>query len=338
MIVSVANPNIKAWFYRHDGVETGYEDFWQEHNRRPGVPFWLDLQAEPDAAFKEMMQMRLGIHPIALKSLFDDVRHPRMLEFADHFYMGFKVVVAGPGPDNAVESSGLHLTFLSLVLGPHFIITAHLEPLSLLDRTLERLKANANQVQSVGTGRLLYLLLDSLVDDYFDRLDELAEAIDDIDARATELTVKPDRQLQHDILDSKRQLLAMHQAIAPLRDALLNMRRTDGALIGEANELYLRDIFEHILQLLDTIETYREVLSNTTELIMSAASNRMNEIMTFLTVFTTFFIPLNFIAGFYGMNLIMPENRQAVTYPIVIVIMLLLILGMFLWFRRKKWL
>ena len=338
MTTAAVHPDIRAWFYRPAGVETAFDDFWRERDRRPGQPFWLDLGVEPDAAFKELMQVRLGIHPIAIRSLFDDVRHPRLLEFTDHFYMGFKVVVLEPPQNRPHDSSGLHLTFLGLVLGPNFIVTAHLEPLALLNRTYERLQSNANQVRNIGTGRLLYLLLDSLVDDYFDTLDELAETIDDIDARATELTIKPDRQLQHDILDSKRQLLAMHKAISPLRDALLNMRRTDNALVGESNELYMRDVFEHILQLLDTIETYREVLSNTTELIMSAASNRMNEIMTFLTVFTTFFIPINFVAGFYGMNLIMPENQKAVTYPIVIGVMLLFILGMYIWFRHKKWL
>lgn len=333
-----ANPACQAWFYGPAGIEAAIGDLWHERERRPDQLLWLDLGVEPEPSDLTELQERFNIHPIAVRSLFDDVRHPRMLEFTDHVYIGAKVVVVDPPEDRARDASGIHLTFLGAILSRTFIITAHREPLLLLDRTLERLLANANQVQTAGSGRLLYLILDSLVDDYFDTLDVLAEAIDDIDARATELTEKIDRHLQQDILGSKRQLLAMHKAISPLRDALLNLRRTDGGLIGEANELYLRDIFEHILQLLDTIETYREVLSNTTELIMSAASNRMNEIMTFLTVFTTFFIPINFIAGFYGMNLVMPENRLAVTYPIVIGVMLLLLLGMFIWFRRKKWL
>ncbi|MDD2534182.1 MAG: magnesium/cobalt transporter CorA [Eubacteriales bacterium] len=291
---------------------------------------WIDITESPDQHFLDILEKQLGLHEIALDNLFDNLRNPRLLEFDDHLLLGARVL-------NKLDHE-MTISNLGVVLSKDFVLTAHDEPLSILDRTLQRVKANSNQVQSKGSDRLLYLILDTLVDDYYFTLDHLSEAIDDIDDRATQLTHHLDRDLQHDILDTKRQLLAIHRAVSPLRDALLNLRRTNRALIHEASELYLRDVFEHILQLLDTVETYREILSSTTELIMTAASNRMNEIITFLTVFSTFFFPINFITSYYGMNLVMPEAKLGITYPIVIALMGVMIALMFIWFKRKKWL
>lgn len=298
----------------------------KDHN-----PFiWVDISGSPDQELLNGLEQRLGLHAIALDNLFDNLRNPRLLEFEDHLLLGTRVLTKA---DSEIEISNF-----GLVLGQGFLLTAHDEPMPWLEHVLQRIKANNNQVLSKGPDRLMHLLLDTLVDDYYEILDGLSEIIDDIDDRATELVHKTDIAVQRDILSTKRQLLAIHRAVAPLRDALLNLRRTNRVLISESSELYLRDVFEHILQLLDTVETYREILSSTTELIMSAASNRMNEIMTFLTVFTTFFIPINFITSYYGMNLIMPEARLAVTYPIMLALMAALVALMFVWFKRKKWL
>ncbi|NCA99261.1 MAG: magnesium/cobalt transporter CorA [Clostridia bacterium] len=296
----------------------------------PGQYLWLDIANTPGEEGLNRLEQLLGLHELALDNLFDTDRNPRLLEFEDHILLGARFIKEGP--------DGLEPSTIGIVLGKNFLITAHENRPEIISTILARVRANGNQVLNTGPDRLLYLVLDTLVDHYYEILDTLSEGIDAIDDRASELTQKQDLVLQHDILATKRQLLTIHRAATPLRDALLNLRRTNRTLISEANELYLRDVFEHILQLLDTVETYREILSSTTELIMTAASNRMNEIMTFLTVFTTFFIPVNFIAGFYGMNLVMPEAKLAMTYPVVIAIMAALIAFMFVWFKRKRWL
>lgn len=293
---------------------------------------WLDIGESPDQEFLNQIEKLLGLHEIALDNLFDNLRNPRLLEFQDHLLLGSRVLLP---LDNGDE---LEITNLGLVLGQGFILTAHDRPLPIIDHILDRARSNSNQVLSNGPDRFLYLVLDTLVDEYYETLDTLSESIDSIDDRATALGHKQDLQLQRDILHTKRQLLAIHRAVTPLRDALLNLRRSNRTLINESAELYLRDVFEHILQLLDTVETYREILSSTTELIMSAASNRMNEIMTFLTVFSTFFFPINFITSYYGMNLVMPEARLPMTYPFMIGLMGVMIAIMFIWFKRKKWL
>lgn len=291
---------------------------------------WLDIADVPDQQILNELEIQLGLHEIALDNLFDSLLNPRLLEFEDHLLLGTRVLYP-VGQELAIANMGI-------VIGKGFILTAHDQPLPVIRRTLERVKANASQILTKGPDRLMYLLLDTLVDEYYETLDSLSEGIDQIDDRATELPRRQDISLQRDILETKRKLLALHRAVTPLRDSLLNLRRSNRDLISESAELYLRDVFEHILQLLDTTDTYREILSSTTELIMSAASNRMNEIMTFLTVFTTFFIPINFVASFYGMNLLMPETRSALTYPVVIGLMAVLLALMFVWFKRKKWL
>ncbi len=296
----------------------------------PGQYLWLDIADTPGEEGLNRLEQLLGLHELALDNLFDTDRNPRLLEFEDHILLGARFIKEGP--------DGLVLSTIGIVLGKGFLITAHEDKPEIVTTILDRVRANSNQVLASGPDRLLYLVLDTLVDHYYEVLDTLSEGIDAIDDRASELIQRQDVVLQRDILDTKRQLLAIHRAATPLRDALLNLRRTNRFLISETAELYLRDVFEHTLQLLDTVETYRDILSSTTELIMTAASNRMNEIMTFLTVFTTFFIPLNFITSYYGMNLIMPETRLGWTYPVIIALLAAIIAFMFVWFKRKRWL
>jgi magnesium transporter len=300
------------------------------HDLADGEYLWLDIAATPSQELLNHLEKELGLHEIALDNLFDNLHNPRLLEFPDHLLLGARVL------DRFDEETVV--MSLGIVIGKRFILTAHEQPLRLVKQVTDRILANASQVQEQGPDRLLYVMLDALVDDYYERLDWLSEAIDEIDDRATIAGNHQDRDLQRDILQAKRRLLALHRAVTPLRDALLGLRHSNRDLVTDANELYLRDVFEHVLQLQDSVETYREILSSTTELLMSSASNRMNEIMTFLTVFTTFFIPLNFITSYYGMNLMMPEIRFPLTYPIVIFLLCLSLALMFIWFRRKKWL
>ncbi len=289
---------------------------------------WIDLTEPPNEADQSVLTRDFGIHPLTIASLFEGVQHPRLLEYEHHVFLNARAI-------RQLGNDGSGMTGLAIVMGERYVLTAHPDPLDLIERTLERVRSNAGRVRELGPDHLFYMLLDGLVDDYFTLVDTMSEVIDDIDARAGE---QYDKHLINDITASKRRILTLHRAISPLRDALLNLRRTDNRFISDHTAVYIRDAFEHMLQLLETIENYREVLSSTSELMMSAASNRMNEVITVLTLITSLFIPITFIAGFYGMNLMMPEFRSPIAYPIVIVVMVLTVIGMFVWFRRKKWL
>jgi len=294
----------------------------------PALITWIDLTEPPVESDQAVLSGEFGIHPLTISSLFDGVQHPRLLEYENHVFLNARAIHQVPG-------DGSELTGLAVVLGKQYVLTAHRDPLDLLDRTLERVRNNAGHVRNLGSDHLFYMLLDGLVDDYFALVDAMSETIDDIDARAGE---QYEKRLYSDIMVIKRRVLIMHRAISPMRDALLNLRRTDSKFISDHTAIYIRDAFEHLLQLLETVDTYREVLSSTSELMMSAASNRMNEVITALTLITSLFIPITFIAGFYGMNLMMPEFKSQIAYPIVIGVMVATVIGMFVWFRRKKWL
>jgi len=294
----------------------------------PDLMTWIDLTEPPEESDVMILKQDFGIHPLTISALFEGIQHPRLQEYEHHVFLNARAI-------RQVDHDGAYLTGLAVVLGERYVITAHQDPLDLVERTLERVRNNAGRVCELGPDHLFYMLLDGLVDDYFTIVDALSENIDDIDARVGE---KFDKHLLGDIAVIKRKVLTLHRALSPLRDALLNLRRTDNKFISDHTSVYIRDAFEHMLQLLDNVETYREILSSTSELMMSAASNRMNEVITVLTLITSFFIPVTFIAGFYGMNLMMPEFQIPAAYPVVIALMVLTVLFMFLWFRHKKWL
>lgn len=237
-------------------------------------------------------------------------------------------------PADATETpTAFVLRRLGIVLSDRFLITAHRVPLAAVDRLQVRLETDAAGIRKEMPDSLLYHLLDAVVDDYYEAVDQMSERIDDFDTRDG---ISYDSRLQRDILDNKRHLLILHKAIMPLRDTLLNLRRLDNPLIQEKTQPYMRDLFEHVLQLLDSIDNYRDVLTNTVELAMAATNNRLSEVMTVLTVVSTFFIPLNFIVGYFGMNLKMPEMAHPITYPIVIVVLIATVTFMYFWMRRRK--
>lgn len=319
---------IRVFRYRQDEMTEDTPDRLSGYRPDSSSITWIDLTDPLSESDQSLLSREFRIHPLTLGALFEGVQHPRLLEYENHVFLNARAMRRMT--DDATELAGL-----AVVLGERYVLTAHRESLDLVERTLERVRSNAGHVRALGPDHLFYMLLDGLVDDYFDLVDALSEVVDDIDARAGE---QYDKHLFGDIMTAKRKILNLHRAITPLRDALLNLRRTDNKFISDHTAVYIRDAFEHLLQLLDTVETYRDVLSSTSELMMSAASNRMNEVMTALTLITSLFIPITFIAGFYGMNLMMPEFRSPFAYPVVILVMILTVIGMFVWFRRKKWL
>lgn len=319
---------IRVFRYKKDEMTEDAPEHLESISPDPVEMTWIDMTEPPNEADHSVLLKIFGIHPLTIEALFEGTLHPRLMEYEHHIFLNARAIIA---PNVDVTD----LTSLAVVLGERYVLTAHREQLDLVERTLERVRVNAGRVRELGPDHLFYLLLDGLVDDYFALVDDLSEVIDGIDERAG---AQYDKHLFSDILTSKRRMLTLHRAISPLRDALLNLRRTDNKFITDHTAVYIRDAFEHMLQLLDTVETYREVLSNTSELMMSAASNRMNEVMTVLTVITSFFIPITFIVGFYGMNLMMPEFQSPIAYPIVIAVMVLTVMAMFFWFRHKKWL
>lgn len=302
----------------------------------PGSPsegdgvLWLDFNGKLDDKLIARLVSDWGLHALAIHTVTDASASTRLQEYATHISLGLIVIT---GDTVNMTAAGR----ISILLGQGFLITFHEngEPMltAVRDRIADRLP------QSSGAAYLLYEILDVLMEGYFEAIEGISDRIDDLDARLTERDdAKSLARLQEEILLIKRRLLGLHRALVPLRDSLQSIRQTDDGLINDTDRAYLRHAADQVLAVLDNVANDREILAGASEILMSAATKRMNEVMTFLTVFTAFFIPINFIASVYGMNLIMPEVGMKGAYPVVIAAMATIVAAMYLWFRRRGWL
>jgi magnesium transporter len=198
-----------------------------------------------------------------------------------------------------------------------------------------RLKNEKSRLRSSGPDMLLHALLDVIVDNYFLVLEKLAERIENIE---DELIEHPESGTLHAIYEMKRDMLFLHKVVWPLREAIGRLQRRDSSLVNEQSVVYLRDLYGHAVQVLDTLETLRDTLSGMVDIYLSSVSNRLNEVMKVLTIIATIFMPLSFIVGWYGMNFKnIPEYDWRYGYPAVLLIMAAIAGGMLVFFRRKRW-
>ena len=187
----------------------------------------------------------------------------------------------------------------------------------------------------MGSDYLAYLLMDSIIDNYFSVLENIGDKIENIENK---LIASPSSKTLKAIYNLKRDVLLLRKSTWPLREVVSKLERGEVLLIGSNTRIYIRDIFDHIIQIIDTIETYRDMLSNMIDIYLSGMSNRLNEIMKILTIISTIFIPVTFIASIYGMNFVyIPEFAWKWSYPVVWLIILIIVTVMVIYFKRKKW-
>jgi magnesium transporter len=199
-----------------------------------------------------------------------------------------------------------------------------------------RLKIEKGRLRVTGPDSLLHALLDVIVDNYFLVLEKLAERIEDIE---DELIDNPTTATVQAIYRMKREMLFLHKAVWPLREVVGSLQRRDSELVQDSTVIYLRDLYDHTIQVVDTLETLRDMLSGMLDIYLSSVSNRLNEVMKVLTIIATIFMPLTFIVGLYGMNFKhMPELEWRYGYLVVVLVMAAIAIGMLIFFRRKRWL
>ena len=199
----------------------------------------------------------------------------------------------------------------------------------------ERIRNSKGRIRKMGSDYLTYALIDAIVDNYFIILEKFGEKIDFIEE---ELVTAPTPTTLQTIHDLKREIIILRKSVWPLREVINNLERGESQLIQKSTGIYLKDVYDHTIQVIDTIETYKEMLSGMLDIYLSSVSNKMNEVMKVLTIIATVFIPLTFIAGVYGMNFeYMPELGWKWSYPLVWLIMISMGIVMFFYFKRKKW-
>lgn len=288
---------------------------------------WINIDGLNDMHTLEQICRPFEIHTLVREDILNTNLRAKVEDYGCYLYIIAKMAYF-------TDESLVHEQ-VSMILGDGYVISFGEKPGDVFDRIRERIRSEGAHIRKYGADYLAYLLLDAIVDGYFNVLEKLGDRIDE---REEELINNPTMEYLHNIRLIKKDLLYMHKAIWPIREVAAWMEREGTPLIAESTQLYIRDVYSHIIQAIDTTETYRELLSGIMDTYLSSISNRMNEIMKVLTIISTIFIPLTFLAGVYGMNFkYMPELGWPWGYGAVILLMVAVAVSMVLYFKRKRW-
>ncbi len=275
------------------------------------------------------------IHPLIQEDIMDTDHRPKIDDNGDLVFIILKHFGCDGKCDIANEEE-LKVRQVSIVLGYQYIISFQEVDEGLFKPVIDRLRNNTGKFYEMGPGYLAYSLMDIIVDNYFTVLEKLDDAINVIEDESVEYhNVDMMRRIQ----DLRKKVITVRRAAWPVREVLARMERMITPLIPESSAIYIKDVYDHIVQVMDTAETFREILSNLFDIYLSNANNRMNEIMKLLTIISTIILPMSFIASLYGMNFkFMPETRWHFGYPMALCLMLGIAGGFLYYFRKRKWL
>jgi len=296
----------------------------------PGVT-WINVDGLHQVDLLAQIGEILGLHPLVVEDIANTDHRPKAEEYGEYSFLVFKSLYHVDE-----ESDQVQVEQISLVLGPGYVITFQEQPGDEFDPVRDRILADRGRIRQAGADYLAYVLVYLVVDQYFAVLEWIGDQIESLEE---ELIGRPSTETLQAIYRLKRTIASVRKAIWPLREAIGQLQRDGSALIAESTRLYLRDVYDHTVQVIDTTETFRDTISGMLDIYLSSVSNRMNEVMKVLTVIATVFIPLTFIAGVYGMNFEhMPELAWRWAYPAVWAIMILIGGAMIVYFWRKGWL
>jgi magnesium transporter len=291
---------------------------------------WINVEGLHQVEVLDRIGNCFGLHPLVLEDVLNTGQRPKLEDFGEYVYIVLKMLYSEDGNDEITEEQ------LSVILGPTFIISFQEKDGDIFDPIRERIRIGRGRIRKTGADYLAYSLLDSVVDHYFIALEKLGEKIEFLEE---ELVTKPTTETLQTIHDLKREMVFLRKSVWPLREIISGLERGESALIQESTLIYLRDVYDHTIQVIDTVETFRDIISGMLDIYLSSVSNRMNEVMKVLTIIATIFIPLTLIAGIYGMNFqYMPELGWRWGYPTIWLAMLVIGAIMLVYFRRKRWL
>jgi len=291
---------------------------------------WINVSGIHDVSTVEKLGTCYGVHPLVLEDILNTKQRPKLEEFEGYLFIALKMLSLDR------ESPELIAHHISLIVGPNFVISFQETEDDVFEVIRQRIRNGRGRVRAAGSDYLAYALVDAVVDNYFVVLEQLAERIEEVEE---ELVSNPSTETMQTIYSLKRELIFLRRSVWPLREAIAGLGRTDSPIVSKETHPYLRDVYDHTIQVIDTIESFRDVVSGMHDTYLSSVSNRMNEVMKVLTIIATIFIPLTFLAGMYGMNFHhMPELAWRWAYPGIWAVMAAVTLGMVFYFRRRHWL
>jgi magnesium transporter len=290
---------------------------------------WINVDGLQDVKLFEDIGELFGVHPLVLEDILNTDQRPKMQDYGDYIYIVLKNF---HGQDNG----NLLSEQVSIILGMNFILSFREKESGLFEPIREKIRNNKGRIRKAGADYLAHAIIDNIVDNYFVVLENLEEKIEYLEEDLVKRTTPSTLQAIHIL---KRELILLRKSLWPLREAVNALERSDSPLINKSTGIYFKDIYDHIIAIIDTVETFRDMLSGMLDIYLSTISNRLNEVMKVLTIIATIFMPLTFLAGVYGMNFkYMPELEFRWGYFGVLGIMLVVALLMLMYFKKKKWL
>jgi len=318
----------------------GEDIFWEKKTDRldecleflqEGAPvLWVTIDGLARIDLLQGLGDFFGLHQLTLEDILNTDQRPKQEDYEGYTYIACKALEYSEHED-AVESE-----HVSLVIGSNYVISVSEREADNFTLLRKRLEANRGGVRALGAEYLVYSLLDIIVDRYFVVLEKTGERIEILEES---ILKKPDEKTLQSVHALKRDMIGIRQAAWPLREALIGLEQSESIFVNKSISLHLRDVYSHVVQIIDTIEIYREMLSGMLDIYLSSVNNRLNEVMKVLTIFAAIFIPLTLISGIYGMNFkFMPELEWFYGYPFALGLMGLTAIVLLGYFRRKKWL
>ena len=311
-------------------VETDEIDQCFLFKESPAVT-WINLEGIHDAGILQKLGECYGFHPLVLEDILNTDQRPKMEDYTDYLFIVLKRLSSNG------TSDGIASEQIGIILGPSYVLSFQ-EGISedAFGSARERIRKDGTRLRKAGADYLVYSLIDVVVDNYFNVLETMGEKVEVLEEK---LVSAPTDETLRDIQYIKRELIFLRKSVWPLREVIGSMVRGDSSLISETTRIYLRDVYDHTIHVIDTIETFRDMISGMLDIYLSSVSNRMNSIMKVLTVIATIFMPLTFIAGVYGMNFKnMPELSWRYGYAGFWLFNVIIGGAMLIFFRKKKWL
>jgi len=314
---------------RVEEVEAGEVTDCLKYKDKPTVT-WINLEGIQQIEVIEALGRHFDLHPLVLEDILNTDQRPKVEDFGVYLHIVLKMFSLDAGQEKVQSEQ------ISLILTKKFVLSFQ-EGLEgdVLNPLRERIRTDKGSIRKMGADYLAYSIIDGIVDNYFVILERLGEKVEELQE---ELVARPDPHMLRNLHQLKNEMILLRKAVWPLREVISSLERADSPLIQSSTKIFLRDVYDHTIQVIDSIETFRDLLSGMLDIYLSSLSYRMNEIMKVLTIIATLFIPLTFIVGIYGMNFrYLPELDWRWGYFVVWAVMIAVGTGMVVYFKRKKW-
>jgi magnesium transporter len=291
---------------------------------------WINIDCLRRVDILDKLGACYGFHPLVLEDILTDQR-PKVEDYDDYIFIVLKMIYY----DEQKEEEAVEADQISLILGPNYVVSFKEKAGDVFNPLRERLRTGKGRIRKMGADYLAYSMMDAIVDNYFVVMEKLGERFEEVEDA---VVANPTTEILPTIYNLKRDMLFLRKSVWPLREAISRLQRTDSPMVSETTKIYLRDVYDHTIQVIENIETLRDMSASLLDTYLSSLSNRLNEVIKVLTIISTIFIPLTFMTGLYGMNFrFMPELDSPWGYPAILTLMMMIGGVMLVYFRKKGW-